>query len=257
MELISIKNSNKLNNKKYQVIGVIGEWKAHHNGVMKLTLDIFNEIIKNYEKSKVAIACDYDHALLSNNSAKASGWVELSSDALKIEDDKLLANICWTDNAKEQIKAKEYRYLSPVFDPKTIDSYSGVEQGWSLHSIALTNKPFIEELGEVMANSKEITNLENKNKELIEENETLKNEIEVLRESFINDEIENAISQKLFSNNQKSSLLKIGKKDTNLLKELITNAKPVEKELVNNMYVNSVYKKNDNIHKLSKEEMEA
>ena len=50
------------------------------------------------------------------------------------------------------IKNGEYRYLSPVLDPQTIDQVTGDDIGWGLHSAALTNKPFLEELGQVWAN---------------------------------------------------------------------------------------------------------
>lgn len=70
--------------------------------------------------------------------AAAAGWIK--PDSLAIEDDGIWADVEWTSAAQEQLKSKEYRYLSPVF---TTDDSGRVTR---IHNVALTNSPAIEEL---------------------------------------------------------------------------------------------------------------
>lgn len=84
---------------------------------------------------------DYEHQTLGgsyaspNGQAPAAGWIK----AIEAEPGVgLVASIEWTEQAKQMLAAKEYRYLSPVAlirkrDRKLI----------GIHSAALTNKPAI------------------------------------------------------------------------------------------------------------------
>lgn len=84
---------------------------------------------------------DYEHQTLGgsyaspNGQAPAAGWIK----SIEAEPGVgLVASIEWTEQAKQMLAAKEYRYLSPVAlirkrDRKLI----------GIHSAALTNKPAI------------------------------------------------------------------------------------------------------------------
>jgi len=137
-------------------IGVEGEWRGHENGKFTLTPQIFAQIVANAQSAKVDIVVDYEHSTLTEPTAPASGWIH--RDAIRVEDNALWVRIEWTPKAKEHIRAKEYRYLSPVFIFHTIDRVTGEDIGASLHSVALTNTPFLEELDA-------IANKSNQNKE--------------------------------------------------------------------------------------------
>jgi phage I-like protein len=92
------------------------------------------------------IPADYDHQLMFGakdgvgGTAKASGWLS----NLRVEGGFIVADPEWTDAATAMIKAKEYRYISPVF---TFDGKTR-EIGRVLN-VALTNFPAITELAAV------------------------------------------------------------------------------------------------------------
>ena len=84
---------------------------------------------------------DYEHQTLGgsyaspNGQAPAAGWIKAIEAEAGVG---LVASIEWTEQAKQMLAAKEYRYLSPVAlirkrDRKLI----------GIHSAALTNKPAI------------------------------------------------------------------------------------------------------------------
>jgi len=55
---------------------------------------------------------DYDHATYLRDDSRAAGWIH----ALKIAGGKLLARVEWTQKGAAAIAAKEYRFVSPVFE---------------------------------------------------------------------------------------------------------------------------------------------
>ena len=101
----------------------------------------------NRRESELVI--DYEHQTLRSKEngkpAPASGWGkrqwEVRNDGTR--DDGLYTSLSWTEPAKQMIAAGEYRYISPTFpyDRKTGEVLA-------LHSIALTNTPALDELGE-------------------------------------------------------------------------------------------------------------
>lgn len=56
---------------------------------------------------------DYGHAVQRDEAAIAAGWAKGSS--ITAEADGIYAQVEWTDAAAAKIKAREYRYLSPLF----------------------------------------------------------------------------------------------------------------------------------------------
>jgi phage I-like protein len=131
-------------------LAVVGEWKGHPAGEFALSLNDLERIKNNFESQKIDLVIDYEHQTLTGAEAPAAGWIK----SLSIEGEALLATVEWTAKASERLKAKEYRYISPVLAAKTIDPVKGIDIGWSLHSAGLTNKPFLEELGELAVNKK-------------------------------------------------------------------------------------------------------
>jgi phage I-like protein len=55
---------------------------------------------------------DYDHATYLRDDSRAAGWIH----ALKIVGGKLLARVEWTPKGASAIAAREYRFVSPVFE---------------------------------------------------------------------------------------------------------------------------------------------
>jgi phage I-like protein len=144
-------------NVRWHQIGVEGEWDGHHQGAFSLRARDFEQMVAQQTSAGSQLLVDYEHGSLftifNPQASEASGW----ADKLRIDqgDDgaRLFARIHWTDTAAQKIRERKYRYLSPTILWRTKDRKTGADLGTSLHSIALTNTPFLEELPEVTLNS--------------------------------------------------------------------------------------------------------
>lgn len=92
-------------------------------------------IRKAFKSRKLDLVIDYEHQTLKDVQAPAGGWIE---DIYK-GDDAVIAKVRWTDRAKEYLKNREYRYLSPVVMVRKKDRKAA-----AIHSVALTNTPAID-----------------------------------------------------------------------------------------------------------------
>lgn len=95
----------------------------------------FEQISKKYKERKVDLVIDYEHQTVMNVQAPAAGWIK----NLRLGTDAILADVEWTDKAKEYLKNKEYKYLSPVVLIRETD-----RKAVELWSAALTNTPAID-----------------------------------------------------------------------------------------------------------------
>ena len=94
------------------------------------------EMIEAYFKSrKIDLVVDYEHQTLMDVQAPAAGWIK----ALKKGADAIIGLVEWTDKAKDYLKEKEYRYLSPVVRIRKPD-----RRVTAIHSVALTNTPAVD-----------------------------------------------------------------------------------------------------------------
>ncbi len=109
--------------------------------------------IEAFESQKTDLPIDYEHQTLGgeyaspSGQAPAAGWIKRlwlrRSDGNDDGRDTagaagLYADVDWTDAARAQLAAREYRYLSPVAIVRKSD-----RKLVALHSAALTNKPAI------------------------------------------------------------------------------------------------------------------
>ncbi len=94
-----------------------------------------------FEEHGTDLPIDYEHQTLGGayasptGQAPAAGWIKRVFAEPGVG---LLAEIEWTDQAKQRLTAKEYRYLSPVAVIRKTD-----RKLVAIHSAALTNKPAI------------------------------------------------------------------------------------------------------------------
>lgn len=95
----------------------------------------FDSMNRQFHNHNVDVVIDYEHQTLNDVQAPAGGWIK----SLILKNDGIYARVEWTKKARDFIKNKEYRYLSPVV---LIDRESG--RAVSLHSVALTNVPAID-----------------------------------------------------------------------------------------------------------------
>lgn len=103
-------------------------------------IDVFN----TWRAAGRDVSIDYDHSFAERGDSKAAGWYrELTRDG-----DTLMARVEWTDEARDLIARKVYRYFSAEFHPD-YKTNTGETLGFTMLSGALTNRPFLPELGAV------------------------------------------------------------------------------------------------------------
>jgi phage I-like protein len=103
----------------------------------------FKEMQQYFTDRQIDVVIDYEHQTLEGTEAPAAGWIK----DLKLTDEGVVAKVDWTDRAKEYLKNKEYRYLSPVIFKRKSDGRAIV-----LHSVALTNTPAIDGMEPIVNN---------------------------------------------------------------------------------------------------------
>lgn len=105
----------------------------------RLTEADAQELIKRWGQRKTPVVIDYEHQThLSEKNGKpapASGWIA----GLELTPAGVFASVEWTDRARALIRAKEYRFISPVF---SYDKDTGVVL--ELLSVGLTNNPALD-----------------------------------------------------------------------------------------------------------------
>jgi phage I-like protein len=111
---------------------------SHETGKGDFVLDEegMAAILADFEGRANDMVIDYEHQTLTGGEAPAAGWIKKLVNKGR---DGLWAVVEWTERAKEYLKNREYRYLSPVF-LKTIDDGKVVR----LLNAALTNTPAID-----------------------------------------------------------------------------------------------------------------
>jgi phage I-like protein len=138
----------------YEQIALVGEWKGHWQGSFQITSAMLRQMRDFGNSRKVGTVVDYGHASIFDSSADAAGWIEPGRFRVDGRGDatQLMAQVSWNAKALEKIAAGELRYKSPTIVWNTQDRKTGRTGGASLHSVALTNTPFLTELPEVRVN---------------------------------------------------------------------------------------------------------
>ena len=247
--LVALKGEGEANQPAGQWYPVIltGEWKGHRHGPFEISEEDLAIFLKNHATRQTDIEVDWEHSTLYSFYAPAAGWCK----ELKQVDAAIYAQIEWFPEAKEAIDKEEYRYLSPTYIQHTIDPVSGDDLGWSLHSIALTNTPFLEELGDLkssnlnheetaMPNSKPTPNLPlaQTQPENSAAMQALQSENESLKNQLANLSVESAIAQKKLHPDQKDWALSYASKDKEGFEEFLAQAKPVPAVPQNDLFDN-------------------
>ena len=135
---------------KIDISGAPEEIKVLPLGVVKSTKGTFlvddasvEMILKAFKNRKIDLVVDYEHQTMLNVQAPASGWIT----ELKKGTDAIIGKVEWTPKAKEYLKNREYRYLSPVINVLEDRRVS------SIHSVGLTNSPSINGMPAVCKNT--------------------------------------------------------------------------------------------------------
>ena len=127
-----------------------GAWLGHPTarevvgpGHLASAFDYFE---RHYAAHGTDLVIDYRHASMAAPpaGAPAAGWVRAME--LRNGGAELWGRVLWTTEAAGAIARREYRYLSPVFRFDRPDRLTGDPVPLQIHSVALTNTPFLTEL---------------------------------------------------------------------------------------------------------------
>ena len=139
---------------QWHQLAVEGKWSGHWMGSFTLTGAMFDQMVHAFDSSAIETVVDYEHNSIYGDTAPASGWISaLQNRKSEGGAAQLWGQVKWTARAAGFIAAGEYKYLSPTINFNARDRKSGAQVGAMLHSVALTNTPFLEELPEVRLNS--------------------------------------------------------------------------------------------------------
>jgi len=212
--------SSKKNNLSRVLIALVGEWHGHEAGSFKLEVADMKQMKDNFDKKLIDVVCDYEHQTLTGETAPASGWIK----TLSIEDDNLYAHVEWNKEAKKMIKDKKYKYVSPVIVFNTSDTVSGNNIGCTLHSLSLTNTPFLQELGEVIANkAQESISMKNEVISLKEQVKKLIGELNKVKKDKAEFIVNKAIDERRLKPSQKEFALNLALQNAKSLESFIAD----------------------------------
>lgn len=115
-------------------------------------------IDRAFKDRNLPMVIDYEHQTLGGQFAAPSGKAPAAGWIVAIRRDKgrgIIASVEWTEDARAEIRAGQYRFISPVMRIRRADG--AVE---ALHSAGLTNNPAITERMERLAASARDTDKE-------------------------------------------------------------------------------------------------
>jgi phage I-like protein len=130
-----------------------GLWRGHPGMGTELVTAAHLQSALDYFKGHYAahgadLVIDYHHASivapLDGTRAPAAGWIRTME--LRRDGAELWGQVMWTTEAANAIARREYRYLSPVLRFGAPDRVTGEPVPLQVHSVALTNTPFLTEL---------------------------------------------------------------------------------------------------------------
>lgn len=125
----------------------VGTFYDERYGKVDITKDHLVKMTENFDLKVrgVDLALDFSH----NSDGPAAGWIK--SLHLKNEDKELWAEIEWTKLGEENLKGKEYRYVSPDFTFAYKDNETLKDFGPLLLGAGLTNRPVIKSMAPAIA----------------------------------------------------------------------------------------------------------
>jgi phage I-like protein len=145
-------------------IAVTGSW-VKNDYMFSITSHDLKEMVRNFDKRKnEMVVIDYEHASETPEVARggpipAAGWIHRLHEASNGKHE-LVALVEWTPEAEQMIRDGQYRFFSPAIDWGAVDKETGLPQGATLTSGALTNHPFLEELPPLMLSDGAVVLLE-------------------------------------------------------------------------------------------------
>jgi phage I-like protein len=136
-------------------LAVTGTW-VRGSSKFAITREDLESIVRNFrERQNGEVNVDYDHASEMPEVA-AGGPVPSAGRIVGIDPPEAMGRrmILWgwfepTERARALVRNREYRYISPAIDWGAKNKRTGRPQGATLTSVALTNRPFLEEMPQI------------------------------------------------------------------------------------------------------------
>lgn len=117
-----------------------GEFDHPGLGKLKITPADLQQFKENFDKKVRGVELAVDVAHEPDKGAVA--WFK----ELKVDGDKLMAKVAWTEEGADLIKSGKYRYFSPEFTFSYKDAESGEQFKDVLLGGAITNRPFLKNM---------------------------------------------------------------------------------------------------------------
>lgn len=134
-------------------VGRIGEWKHPKYGVLKMSQQTFDDMIRNFKAKTIGrdpfVRIGHDKGTGDTwGSVPSEGWIQ----DLKQEGDILYALADPTNpQVVEAVRNGRFRYASPEYEENYRSKEDGSFKGAVLLALALTNEPFLTHLPEARA----------------------------------------------------------------------------------------------------------
>jgi len=135
---------------EWVMIARTGQWRGHPAGPETITPAHLAAAKAAFDRRGADLVIDWHHQSITASgapgpSAPAGGWIKEMQ--LRAGGTELWGRVQpWVEEARLLIASREYRYLSPVLRFNAADPVTGAPLLMQLHSVALTNTPFMTEL---------------------------------------------------------------------------------------------------------------
>lgn len=127
-----------------------GAWKHPVYGDMEISAATITKFVQNFKEGvrlRIPITAGHDNGM-NGGELPAVGWF---TDLVDKGVNGLWAFVEWTNEGKQLIASKAFKYFSPEFYENYEDPQTGEKRGHVLVGGALTNKPYFKELKPVAA----------------------------------------------------------------------------------------------------------
>jgi len=144
---------------EWVMIARAGRWLGHPAGPEVITPEGLGSALahfnRHYRANGSEMVIDYHHASVfaaraGGPQAPAAGWIREAE--LRADGTELWGRVLWTGTGRRAVAEREFRYLSPVLMFNRPDGVTGERVPLHVHSVALTNTPFMTELEALNAN---------------------------------------------------------------------------------------------------------
>ena len=129
----------------------VGSFPNHHDGAHVIEPQQIREMAENIKNGGTDILFDFGHDSIWNSSARAAAWSPKEKAEAR-EDGLYIQYPTFTKSGMEAIENGEFRYFSPAYLMSAKDKQGRII-GAYLHSVGLTNKPYMDVEIDHVANS--------------------------------------------------------------------------------------------------------